>query len=59
MINLARLGNKYLADENLGNALDAPERVPTIMHIALQIAAALKQFRLLFYAEKLQHTQYF
>ena len=31
------------------NIKDAPERVPTIMHIALQIAAALAQFRLLFY----------
>jgi len=42
MINLARLGNKYLADEEPWKRIkDAPERVPTIMHIALQIAAAL------------------
>ena len=42
MLNLARLGNKYLADEEPWKRIkDAPERVPTIMHIALQIAAAL------------------
>ena len=42
LLNLARLGNKYLADEEpWKRTKDAPERVPTIMHIALQIAAAL------------------
>ena len=42
MLNLARLGNKYLADEEPWKRIkDAPERVPTIMHIALQIAAGL------------------
>ena len=42
LLNLARLGNKYLADEEPWKRIkDAPERVPTIMHIALQIAAAL------------------
>ena len=42
MLNLARLGNKYLADEEPWKRIkDQPERVPTIMHIALQIAAAL------------------
>ena len=42
MLNLARLENKYLADEEPWKRIkDQPERVPTIMHIALQIAAAL------------------
>ena len=42
MLNLARLGNKYLADEEPWKRIkDQPERVPTIMHVALQIAAAL------------------
>lgn len=42
LLNLARLGNKYLADEEPWKRIkDDPERVPTIMHIALQIAAAL------------------
>ncbi len=42
MLNLARLGNKYLADEEPWKRIkDQPERVPTIMHTALQIAAAL------------------
>ena len=42
LLNLARLGNKYLADEEPWKRIkDAPERVPTIMHIALQIAASL------------------
>ena len=42
LLNLARLGNKYLADEEPWKRIkDTPERVPTIMHIALQIAAAL------------------
>ena len=42
MLNIARLGNKYLADEEPWKRIkDQPERVPTIMHVALQIAAAL------------------
>ena len=42
LLNLARLGNKYLADEEPWKRIkENPERVPTIMHIALQIAAAL------------------
>ncbi|MGB1448988.1 MAG: methionine--tRNA ligase [Flavobacteriaceae bacterium] len=42
LMNLARLGNKYLAEEEPWKRIkDAPERVPTIMYIALQIAAAL------------------
>lgn len=41
-MNLARLGNKYLAEEEPWKRIkDTPERVPTIMNIALQIAAAL------------------
>lgn len=42
LMNLARLGNKYLAEEEPWKRIkDLPERVPTIMHVALQIAAAL------------------
>jgi methionyl-tRNA synthetase len=42
LMNLARLGNKYLADEEPWKVikLDA-ERVKTIMYVALQISAAL------------------
>ena len=58
MMNLARLGNKYLADEEPWKLIKTdPERVQTIMNIALQIAAALvplsKPF-LPFTSEKLQ-----
>ena len=42
LINLARLGNKYLADAEPWKVVKtAPERVQTIMYVALQIAAAL------------------
>jgi methionyl-tRNA synthetase len=42
LMNLARLGNKYLADEEPWKIVkDNPERVETIMYIALQIASAL------------------
>jgi methionyl-tRNA synthetase len=42
MMNVARLGNKYLADEEPWKLIkDNPERVKTQMYIALQIAAAL------------------
>ena len=42
MMNLARLGNKYLADEEPWKQVkESPERVQTIMYVALQIAAAL------------------
>lgn len=42
MINLARLGNKYLAEEEPWKKIkENPERVPTIMYVALQIATAL------------------
>jgi methionyl-tRNA synthetase len=42
LMNLARLGNKYLADEEPWKLIKTDqERVATIMHIALQIAASL------------------
>ena len=41
-MNLARLGNKYLADEEPWKVIKVDEeRVKTIMHVALQIAAGL------------------
>jgi methionyl-tRNA synthetase len=41
-MNLARLGNKYLADEEPWKVIKSdPERVKTIMNIALQITANL------------------
>jgi methionyl-tRNA synthetase len=44
MLNLARLGNKYLADEEPWKAIKtAPERVKTVMYVALQIAAGLAE----------------
>lgn len=42
LMNLARLGNKYLADEEPWKVIKQDEeRVKTIMHVALQIAAGL------------------
>ncbi len=42
MLNLARMGNKYLADEEPWKLIKTePERVKTILNVALQIAAAL------------------
>ncbi|MGB5498989.1 MAG: methionine--tRNA ligase [Maribacter sp.] len=42
LMNLARLGNKYLADEEPWKVIkENAERVKTIMHVALQIAAGL------------------
>lgn len=42
LINLARLGNKYLADEEPWKQIkENPERVKTIMFVALQIATGL------------------
>ncbi len=42
LMNLARLGNKYLADEEPWKVIkDNPARVQTQMYVALQIAAAL------------------
>jgi methionyl-tRNA synthetase len=41
-MNVARLGNKYLADEEPWKVIkDNPDRVQTQMYVALQIAAAL------------------
>ena len=41
-MNLARLGNKYLADEEPWKVIKTdPDRVQTIMYVALQISAAL------------------
>jgi methionyl-tRNA synthetase len=43
MMNVARLGNKYLADEEPWKVIkNDPERVKTQMYVALQIAAALQ-----------------
>ena len=43
MMNVARLGNKYLADEEPWKSIKTdPERVPTQMYVALQIATALR-----------------
>ena len=42
LMNLARLGNKYLADEEPWKVIKVDEeRVKTIMYVALQISAAL------------------
>ena len=42
LMNLARLGNKYLADEEPWKQIkENPERVQTIMFVALQIATGL------------------
>jgi methionyl-tRNA synthetase len=42
LMNLARLGNKYLADEEPWKVIKEDEsRVQTIMHVALQIASSL------------------
>ncbi len=41
-LNLARIGNKYLADEEPWKLIKTdPERVKTVMYVGLQIAAAL------------------
>ena len=43
MMNVARLGNKYLADEEPWKMIkENPERVQTQMYVALQIATALQ-----------------
>ena len=42
LMNLARLGNKYLADEEPWKVVKAdPERAATILYVGLQVAAAL------------------
>ena len=44
MLNLARLGNKYLADEEPWKVIKTdPERVKTVLYVALQIAAGLAE----------------
>jgi methionyl-tRNA synthetase len=59
MMQVARLGNKYLADEEPWKAIKTnPERVQTQMYVALQIAAALQVLCepfLPFTAQKLSH----
>jgi methionyl-tRNA synthetase len=58
LMNLARAGNKYLADEEPWKVIKTnPDRVQTIMNIALQIAAGLAVLSepfLPFTAKKLQ-----
>ena len=58
LINLARLGNKYLADAEPWKLIKTtPERVATIMYVGLQVTAALSLLSipfLPFSAEKLQ-----
>ena len=58
LMNLARMGNKYLADEEPWKVIKTnPERVQNIMHTALQIAAGLSVLSepfLPFTAKKLQ-----
>ena len=45
LMNVARLGNKYLADEEPWKMIkENPERVQTQMYVALQIASALAIF---------------
>ncbi|WP_088340264.1 methionine--tRNA ligase [Robiginitalea sediminis] len=42
LMNLARLGNKYLADEEPWKVVkQAPQRAATILYVGLQVAAAL------------------
>ncbi|MBC2838507.1 methionine--tRNA ligase [Robiginitalea sp. SC105] len=42
LLNLARLGNKYLADEEPWKVVkDDPDRAATILYVGLQVAAAL------------------
>ena len=59
LINLARLGNKYLADEEPWKKIKEDEaRVQTIMFVALQIASALATLSepfLPFTSKKLKH----
>jgi len=59
LMNVARLGNKYLADEEPWKMIKTnPERVQTQMYIALQIAASLAILSepfLPFTAKKLKH----
>lgn len=58
LMNVARLGNKYLADEEPWKLIkEDPERVKTIMYVALQVAGVLSVLSepfLPFTAQKLQ-----
>ena len=60
VMNLARLGNKYLADAEPWKAIkEDEERVKTIMYVALQIAAGLAVLSepfLPFTSDRLKHT---
>src|SRR5574344_393024 len=59
LMNLARLGNKYLTEtEPWKNQKENPEQVKTILHLSLQICACLSVLCepfLPFTAQKLQH----
>ena len=59
LLNLARLGNKYLADEEPWKTIKTDEdRTKTVMFVALQIAAALSVLSepfLPFSSDKLKH----
>lgn len=59
LMNLARIGNKYLTDmEPWKKQKENPEQVKTILHLSLQICAALSVLCepfLPFTAQKLQH----
>lgn len=60
MMNLARIGNKYLADEEPWKIIkENPERVQTILFVAAQVSGALAYFTepfLPFTAKKLQNA---
>ncbi len=59
-LNLARLGNKYLADTEPWKLIKTnPERVATIMHVALQITANLGLVLLPFLSKTAQLIQKF
>ena len=62
LLNLARLGNKYLADEEPWKMIkEDEERVKTVMYVALQIATALAVLSepfLPFTSEKLKKILY-
>jgi methionyl-tRNA synthetase len=51
-MNVARLGNKYLADEEPWKVIKDPERVQTQMYVALQIAAVEFTLRTILYRKK-------
>lgn len=52
MMNIARMGNKYLADEEPWKKIkNDPERVATILHIAIQITRELGRMAQLFIPE--------